>query len=554
MPSPRRALLTIAIAAAAMPAAADAAWTAAGTGNQTAKAVSMPAGSTPTASVSSRSVTVSWSASTMPDGAAVSSYLVKRYDTSGNLQAIGGACSGTISALSCTESAVPGGSWRYTVTAVRSNWTGAESAQSSAVSVGSPSLSFSSSTTVTSLPTTLNGSVASFVPGQTVTFRLDDASTGTVLGSTVASSPIPSGGGSNVTVTIPAGTANGAHTVYAVGSGGSDVASAAITVSVAYTATTAAWDVRDASAGGAESNQSAQPAFVDGLTFATGNWPTAFSGTRYVEFNPNSPLPSGFSLSGAAFNFTYAATQAGDTDCFWFEVRRASTGALIPGGTHGSTTSPADCTTGTTLKTTSIPISELNTTDLANDVRIRVYGRSSGARPFTIELATVSGTQQSTSFTLYTSSFTDATSGTPTTTPWSLTGSGGLTYTSLSNWAASFSTSRYLKLTFPSYLPSSATVTGATFTTAYRPTASGHNACWYLEVYSGTTLLGTHGSSAAPISCNSTSTYTTDPVPLPELNTPAKANGAIVKMYFDISGAGTRTTDVDLAQLAINYK
>jgi hypothetical protein len=549
VPSPRTIIIAIALAAVAPATAANAAWTGSGTGAHYVKAVSMPAGKTPTASVSNRNVTVSWATSNMPDASAVANYLVKRYDTGGNVQTIGSACSGTVSALTCTESAVPGGTWRYTVTPKVANWTGTEGPQSANVTVASPSLSFSSSTTVTALPTTLNGSVASFVPGQTVSFRLDNPSTGTVLGGTVTSSPIPAGGGSSVTVTIPAGTSNGAHTVYAVGSGGSDVASASITVAVPYAATTSAWDLRDASAGGAESNQSAQNAFLDGLTFPTQNFPTVFNTGNYADFNANAPLPAGFTVTGAAFNFTYAASQAGDTACYWFEVRRASTNALV--GTHGSSGTPVDCTTGTTLKSVSTTLSELNTTDLANDNRIRVYGRNSGGRPFTIDRATVSGTQQSTAFTLYTSSYTEPSIGT---FAWSLAGSGGLAYTSQANWATAFSATRYLKVTFPAYIPSSATVSGATYTNSYRPTSSGHNTCWYFEVYSGATLLATHGSSGSPVSCNSTTTYKVDPVSLPEINTPAKANGAIVKMYYNVAGGGTKTTDHDLAQLVVNYQ
>lgn len=553
MPSPRRFLIAIAIAAAAPATAANAAWTGAGAGTHYAKAASMPTGNTPTASVSNRSVTVSWAASTLPGGGAVSGYVVKRYNTSGTVQTIGSGCTGTIAALTCTETAVPGGTWKYSVTPVRGNWSGGESSQSAAVTVASPSLSFSSSTTVTSLPTTLSGTVAGYVGGQTLTFRLDDPSTGTVLSSTLAPTPIPSGGGASVTVTVPAGTANGAHTVYAVGSGGTDVANMAITVTVPYTATTSAWDIRDASAGAAEANSSAQNAFAEALTFPTGNWATAFSTTRYVDFDVNSPLPAGFPVSGAAFNFKYAAPQAGDTVCFWFEVRRASSNALV--AAHGSAGSPVDCTTGTTLKTvgpTALP--ELNTTDLANDARIRVYGRSTGSRPITIDLATVSGTQQSTSFTLYTNSYTDAATGTATTYPWTLAAAGGLAYTTTGSWANAFSATRYLKLTFPSYIPSGATVTGATFTHSFRSPTSGRTACYYLEVYSGPTLVTSRGSSGASYSCNSTTAYKTDAISLPEINTPGEANGTIVKMYFNVTGATPRTTDHDVATLAINYQ
>src|SRR2546429_6002006 len=239
MPALRPILIALAFAAVAPAAAANAAWTQTGSGVQWAKAVSMPTGNTPTAAVSNRSVAVSWTANTMPGGASVSTYVVKRYDTIGNVQTIGSSCSGTISALTCTETSVPGGTWKYTVTPTLSNWTGAESAQSTTATVASPSLTFSSSTTVTSLPTTLNGTIAAFVGGHTVTFRLDNASTGTVLSGTLSPTPVPTGGGSSITVTIPTGTTNGSHTVYVVGSG-ADVASAGITVAVPYSVTTTA--------------------------------------------------------------------------------------------------------------------------------------------------------------------------------------------------------------------------------------------------------------------------------------------------------------------------
>src|ERR687886_2285282 len=122
----RLAAAAIALAMAA-PAVSHAAWTGSGTGSHYVRAVTMPAGNTPTASVSNRSVTVSWAASNLPDGTAVANYTVKRYDTSGNVQTIGSGCSGTISALTCTETSVPGGSWRYSVTPVKDNWIGGES-------------------------------------------------------------------------------------------------------------------------------------------------------------------------------------------------------------------------------------------------------------------------------------------------------------------------------------------------------------------------------------------------------------------------------------------
>jgi hypothetical protein len=109
------------------------------------KAQSMPSGNTPTVSAAGSSVTVSWTQSTLATGTAVAGYVVQRYDASTNaLQTIGAGCSGTVSALTCTETSVPTGSWKYTVTPKQNSWTGAESAKSGTVTIGAASLSPSS--------------------------------------------------------------------------------------------------------------------------------------------------------------------------------------------------------------------------------------------------------------------------------------------------------------------------------------------------------------------------------------------------------------------------
>ncbi|TAL44768.1 MAG: LamG domain-containing protein [Salinibacterium sp.] len=105
------------------------------TSNGASAASSVNAGATPTVSLSGGNVTVSWTASTLATGQAVSGYIVKRYDATTLVQqTIQSACTGTIVALSCTENSIPPGSWKYSVTPVFStNWRGAESALSASV-------------------------------------------------------------------------------------------------------------------------------------------------------------------------------------------------------------------------------------------------------------------------------------------------------------------------------------------------------------------------------------------------------------------------------------
>jgi VCBS repeat-containing protein len=110
-------------------------------------------------------------------------------------------------------------------------------------------------------------------------------------------------------------------------------------------------------------------------------------------------------------------------------------------------------------------------------------------------------------------------------------------YVSASSWPTTFTASRYLEVTFPGYVPAGATVTGATFHHAYR-SYSGGTTCYYIEVYSSATLIGTHGSSSSPISCNSSSTFVTDTISLPEVNTPARADALTVRLYVWNSTGG----------------
>src|SRR4051795_2599973 len=209
-------IIAIAAAALAIPSAAAASWQATGSGSGYSQADSLWSGNTPATSVSGRNVTVNWTATsgTVP----VTGYVVKRYDaSSGVQQTIGSGCSGTIAATSCTEAAVPPGSWKYAVTPARQNWRGTQSAKSSSTTVGSPSLSLTTST-ITCRPGTLSGTITNFITGDSVTFHLDSP-TGTTLSGSTTPSTIPNNGQASVSITIPTTVTGGSHTVYVVDSG-----------------------------------------------------------------------------------------------------------------------------------------------------------------------------------------------------------------------------------------------------------------------------------------------------------------------------------------------
>jgi hypothetical protein len=229
-----RSIIVLAVLAGLISAGptALAAWNETSDGNGRSRATSMPSGSTPWTSVSNRSVTVSWSAASMPGGIPVDGYRVFRYNSSGTSVPVTGNCIGVVTSLNCTEIAMTPGTWRYAVAPVYKMWQGAQGPQSAPATVAAPRLNLTGSTTLTSLPGNLAGNVASFITGQTVTLRLDDPTSGTVVTGNFNPNSIPASGSANVTsIAIPLGVTNGTHTLYAVGSQG-DVASATFTVNL----------------------------------------------------------------------------------------------------------------------------------------------------------------------------------------------------------------------------------------------------------------------------------------------------------------------------------
>jgi hypothetical protein len=437
---------------------------------------------------------------------------------------------------------VPPGDWSYAVTPRFGLWSGPEGPASSAAAVAPPSLGLDSAV-VTTLPATVTGALAGFASGQSVSLRLDDPASGTVLSGSVTPSPTTSAAASSVSATLPAGTANGSHTVYAVGSGG-EVASATIRVALLVTS---AWDVRDASGGG-EVDVSAADAFAaDALSFLSAPAPATLQPTRFEEYDFNASLPPGEPLSSAEFDFRFGSSDTGQA-CFHFETRRASTGALI--AAHGSAASPVGCTSAQQLFATPLP--ELADTDDADDLRIRAYVSESLGKPVRVDQAAVSGAIPGRTFTLFDQAVTDQAGGTPSAYRWPLAAAGdGSHYVSSSAWASAFSSSRYLKLKFPNYLPVGASIDGVTLTTAYRPHSTG-STCLKAEAWDGSTLLGTHGSGSSPVSCTSSpGSFQTDAIALPEVTTRAQVNSLVVRLY--LRNADSLKTDHDLVRLTVSY-
>jgi hypothetical protein len=122
-----------------VPTAAYAIWSVTGSGRAATAAAVMPTGSTPSARAGIGSAVLSWTAVTLPDGAAVTGYVITRYDaaTGASLPA-GGTCSGVVTATTCTDDSLGAGSWSWTDRPVYGNWNGAESQPSRPISVAPP--------------------------------------------------------------------------------------------------------------------------------------------------------------------------------------------------------------------------------------------------------------------------------------------------------------------------------------------------------------------------------------------------------------------------------
>lgn len=114
-----------------------AAWSGSGTGSGAGRALTMPAGSAPTAAANGTTVAVRWPAATFSGGDSVEGYLVQRYSAvNGGPATVGAACSGLITTTTCTESGVTAGAWFYTVVPVQGGWHGTESPAGNTVTTG----------------------------------------------------------------------------------------------------------------------------------------------------------------------------------------------------------------------------------------------------------------------------------------------------------------------------------------------------------------------------------------------------------------------------------
>ena len=366
-------------------------------GSGQAHATSVSQANAPTASITAgRAVTVTWGASTLANGAAVDGYLVTRYDaSSGTPQLTGMGCNGTIASTTCTELFVPPGSWTYAVTPLKgANWQGPASGQSGVVTVGSAALSLTKTTLglgdfgIDGTAATLTGTLSGFAGGEGIGYRLDGAS-GTTLSGTPANAA--GSGAATVSITLPR-TGDGAHTIYAVGTGASSPSQATAPIvidTVAPGSSASGVDSLWHNAAVTATLSASDPAPASGVASIAYH---VDSGSTQTIAGANGNVivaaPSGHSNDGV-HTITFAATDNAANTESPAKTAQVKIDTTAPATTLTTSPASADGSNGW-FKQSSVPFT-LAATDASSGVAATFYTLDGGATQTYASAVTVSG-------------------------------------------------------------------------------------------------------------------------------------------------------------------
>ena len=300
-----------------------------------------------------------------------------------------------------------------------------------------------------------------------------------------------------------------------------------------------------------EVNASDAEAFV-GTTTTTTNWSAAWTTTRYLTYDMNSPLPAGVATSGVTFDFDFAdnVNNAGNQTCFYFQVLRRSTGVVI--GTHGSSAAPVACQATTAVQQTSTPLPEVTTRPTSRTICGSGSTASTrAARAMRVDRAIVSGSTTVAPFTLYETTYTDAADSTPATVPWQIATADAVARPDQRELADGVQRDPLPEGDVPRLSPGerdghlgAARPHLPPDDRDARPRASTSTCCRARR------SLATYGSATTPF-CATGAAYTTNTIALPVLNTAARVNGAIVRMYVRTTNGGR--TQHDHFRLDVGY-
>jgi hypothetical protein len=316
--------------------------------------------------------------------------------------------------------------------------------------------------------------------------------------------------------------------------------------------TLAAYSIRDNSSASTNDRTNEFLQFNDSRSVTSGTWPHgAFDSARFLGFRMSQHLAGGLATSGVELNLASSYSGAPLTTlCYYVQTRLVSTGTVL-------TSHPTTCVAPSLgpLSTT-VALPEVTSTDIANDVEVRIYAHTTllPGGVAIVDQATVTGSTPYGAFTQPPYQYEDATAPSPApsvTTPWSLALADASNYRSDGRWGVNFNAGRYIDFDVDSDVPAAAVITSATLTHSVRE-ADGADVCWFVQTWT-TVLVGQHGSELAPF-CSSGASFGTQVISLPEINTPAEANALTMRVFAWIPSAGpTRDTLHDVLTVGINY-
>ncbi len=330
-----RLSVIVVTAVLAVAAPVSAAWLASGSGTGTGRATAVSTAAAPTASATGRTVTLSWTATTLATGAPVTGYRVTRVNTvtAATTSATGG-CAGTVAATSCVETLLPTGRWAYRLEAVRGAWIGPMGAQGNTVAVDATAPTSSAAV----LQKTTGGATGAIRQGGT--YRVY---------ATVTDTGDPATGVASVTANVSALTTGSTAVALTAGSftvGGVvyGYQSAQLTATNPQAAGTKTWTVTATDGAGNAATSSAFPVTVDNTKPAGADVQALNGGAipgraetgdlvqlTYTEaIDPHSVLAG---WTGAATTVTVRLTNNGGASGDRIQIWNAANSAQLPLGT-----------------------------------------------------------------------------------------------------------------------------------------------------------------------------------------------------------------------------
>jgi Chitobiase/beta-hexosaminidase C-terminal domain len=190
-------------------------WTTGGAGSATASVGTLYPATNVSASPSSSTVAVSWTASNAAFGLTPQGYFVSRKNIgdSSTAAACGSDSAHLLTGTACSDTGVPSGNYQYSVTAVFATWTAASAASGAVTVVDVPPPYVQSITLADASPTTAPGSVHWTVTFSVAVTGVDATDFSLVNGGLGGTPAVTSAAGATNSYTVTAGSGSGSGTL-----------------------------------------------------------------------------------------------------------------------------------------------------------------------------------------------------------------------------------------------------------------------------------------------------------------------------------------------------